>query len=180
MDIVTGYVKVVRVESGTEWVFWVTSRFSFSFSEIYFLNYFLFVLCSFYHERRRGAPLGSLWRIVDIHITYVRTRYLPVTQRQVGRDERARTIGKEKWNGPDWQVPSNAVRTCWHFVACCWFVDVVLDVVSVNGDIVIVDVAIVVHVVVVVVVDVVPVAVIVVAVVIRLLIFVFIWRISSF
>jgi len=98
----------------------------------------------------------------------------------VGTAGRVKTIGREKY-GPDrgTVIRGVTVRTYWHVVACCRFVDVVvvvvLDVVSVNGDVVIVDVAVVVvHVVVVV--DVVPVAVTVVAVVVRLLIFVFTWR----
>jgi len=98
----------------------------------------------------------------------------------VGTAGRVKIIGREKY-GPDrgTVIRGVTVRTYWHVVACCRFVDVVvvvvLDVVSVNGDVVIVDVAVVVvHVVVVV--DVVPVAVTVVAVVVRLLIFVFTWR----
>lgn len=120
---------------------------------------------------RRRIRLG----VLSMYIAYVCTRYLPATQRQVGTAGRARAIGREKY-GPDRGtiVRGVTVRTCWHVVACCRFVDVVvvLDVVSVNSDVVIVDVAVVVvHVV-----DVVPVAVIVIAVVVRLLIFVFTWR----
>lgn len=63
---------------------------------------------------RRALGLALAYRRYTYHICL--SRDPPVTQRQVGRDERARAIGREKWNKSDWQIPSNAVRTCWH---CC-------------------------------------------------------------
>lgn len=70
------------------------SFFVFTFRDLFSESFFL-VPCSFYHERRRGAPLA--FGVLSMYIAYVCTRYLPATQRQVGRDGRARAIGREKY-----------------------------------------------------------------------------------
>lgn len=141
--------------------------FRFLFRRSLFWIVFSFVPCFFLPRTTSRRALGLAY-CRYIYITYVCTRYLPAAQRQVGRDGRARAIGREKY-GPDQRYRRTRcdganvsaccclLLICW--CCCSWYC-------IGHGDVVIVDVAVVVvHVVVV---DVVPVAVIVVAVVVRL------------
>lgn len=127
----------------------------------------LFLFSVFNYGRCRGAPSGSPWRIFAIlkryitHVVYATPARDAKTDGQ--RDGRATVIGRKKKYTLE---PDRKCHRTWCervdmlLLIVVVVVDVVLDVVPVNGDVVVV----VVHVVVVI--DVVPVAVTVVAVVI--------------
>lgn len=136
---------------------------------LFFLRYILLTL-----GRRRGAPLGSPWRTL---IACCR-RDLPATQRQVGRDGRANNGKKSSRLIASTVVVAIITRRYERVSMLSLVVDVVvvLDVVSVNGDVV-VDVVVIVDVVVV---DVVPVAVIVVAVVVVVVVHLFTYSMLPF